>query len=69
MSREKKSHEKICQNDKQTLIYPEKGSVLNFHKQRNAFKAPVVGFADFECFMERPPEEEAKKCKICDKSG
>ena len=55
--------------DKQTVIYPEKESVINFHKQGNAFKASVVGFADFECFMERTLKEEAKQCtiSICDK--
>ena len=67
-SREKqKSHKKICQKDKQAVIYPERGSVLNFGKQRNAFKAPVIGFADFECFMEKSEQEE-KKCKTCGKA-
>ena len=45
------------------MIYQKRGSFLNFHKQGNAFKALVVGFAGFECFMERS-EEEIKKCKI-----
>ena len=66
-SREKQeAHEKICQKDKQEVIYPAKGSVLNFDKQRNAFKTPEVGFADFECFMVKS-EQEAKKCKSCGK--
>ena len=65
--KKQKLHEKICQMDKQAVIYPEKGSVLNFDKQRNAFKAPVVGFADFECFMEKS-EQEAKTCKTCGKA-
>ena len=65
--KKQEAHEKICQKDKQEVIYPAKGSVLNFDKQRNAFKAPVVGFADFECFMEKS-EQEAKKCKSCGKA-
>ena len=59
-----KSHQNTCQKDKQTVIYPEKGEVLKFSKQRNCFKAPIIGFADFESYMSQP-EEERKVCNLC----
>ena len=65
--KKRNSHRKICQRDKQSVVYPSKGSVLNFSKQRNAFKAPVIGFADFECFMEEYTDE--KLCNKCNKTS
>ena len=44
----KDSHRQYCQNDKQTTIYPNEGDTINYRNQKNAFKAPVIGFADFE---------------------
>ena len=65
-SKEKKnSHRQVCQKDKQTVLYPPKGSVLNFSNQKNAFKAPVIGFADFECYM----EDSAERQTACAKCG
>lgn len=66
-----KDHTEICQRDKQRVLYPAEGDVLNFSKQRNAFKAPVIGFADFECCMKKTSEpEQCENCKknleICD---
>ena len=74
--RTKQSHLKLCQEDKQLVTYPLKGSVLNFKKQRNCFKAPVIGFADFECIMEEfTGQNECQRCQKsstrcdCDKSS
>ena len=64
----KDSHRQYCQNDKQTIVYPNEGDTINYQNQKNAFKAPVIGFADFECFMEKNKQERVKKCKKCDKN-
>ena len=67
-SKEKKRlHREICQRDKQTVNYPPKGSVLHFEKQRNGFKAPVIGFADFECYMEEFAEQ--RTCSKCEQGS
>ena len=66
--KEKKiSHEETCQKDKQEVEYLPKGFVKMFDNQRNAFKAPVIGFADFECYMEEFTEQKA--CPKCNKSS
>ena len=64
----KDSHRQYCQNDKQTIVYPNEGDTINYRNQKNSFKAPVIGFADFECFMEKNEQEQVKKCKKCDKN-
>ena len=51
-------HQNICQRDKQSVVYPKKGDCLSFTKRRNCFKAPVIGFADFECFLKPVTKEE-----------
>ena len=58
-------HEETCQKDKQTVEYLPEGSVRVFDNQKNAFKAPVIGFADFECYMEESTEQKA--CPKCNK--
>ena len=67
--RKKDSHHELCQEDKQSVFYPEKGSTLNFSNQKNCFKAPVIGFADFECYMEKDAMQEEKVCKKCNKNS
>ena len=59
-----KSHQINCY-DKQELIYPEKNSYLYFDKQRHKFKAPIIGFCDFESVLQR--NLERSKCKFCSK--
>ena len=64
----KDAHRQHCQNDKQRIVYPGKGESINYRNQKNAFKAPVIGFADFECFMKKSDQEQVKGCKKCDKN-
>ena len=61
-------HRQHCQNDKQRIVYPDEGDSINYRNQKNAFKAPVIGFADFECFMEKSDQEQVEGCKKCDKN-
>ena len=69
--KKKNRHEKICQRDKQSIEYPRKGDYLNFTKRRNCFKAPVIGFADFECFLKpvTKEEEQSQQCVKCQKQS
>ena len=68
-SRSKKNaHRRYCQNDKQRIVYPSEGDSINYRNQKNAFKAPVIGFADFECFMEKGDQGQRVKCKKCNKN-
>ena len=64
-------HQKICQRDKQSVLYPKKGEYLNFTRRRNCFKAPVIGFADFECFLKpvTKNEEQTQQCVKCQKQS
>ena len=64
-------HQKICQRDKQSVLYPKKGDYLNFTKRRNCFKAPVIGFADFECYLKpvTKEEEQSQQCVKCQKQS
>ena len=58
------SHLKTC-NDKQKLIYPEKGAKLAFSKISRCSKVPIVGFCDFESVLQR--KSERSHCKQCNK--
>ena len=64
-------HQQICQRDKQSIRYPKKGDTLHFSKRRNCFKAPVIGFADFECFLKpvSKDEEQLQQCVKCKKQS
>ena len=68
-NKKQKAHHEVCQRDKQEVLYVQKGSVLKFSKQRNQFKAPVIGFADFECYMEENTDNNAGQqvCRRCEK--
>ena len=62
----RESHRQVCQQDKQKVLYVEKGAVVRFKNQKNKFKAPVIGFADFECYMESR-EDDVEACQKCNR--
>ena len=61
----KEKHEDTC-CDKQHALYPIKNSSISFTNHRHKFQAPVVGFCDFECVLQR--NKERFKCRLCLKS-
>ena len=63
--KKQKRHQKNCNDKQQEFIYPEKNTYLYFDKQRHKFKAPIVGFCDFESALQR--NLERSKCKFCSK--
>ncbi len=58
----KEKHENTC-CDKQRAIYPSKNSSISFTNHKHKFHAPVVGFCDFECVLQR--NKERSKCQLC----
>ena len=60
----KEKHERICY-DKQRTIYPGKNAAISFSNHKHKFKAPVVGFCDFESVLQR--NKERSKCRLCSK--
>ena len=58
----KEKHERTCGDD-QELEYPEENSVLDFDKQRHRFKAPVIGFCDFESVLQKNLNRSS--CETC----
>lgn len=56
-------HEKICsQNTPQHIATPTAGSTpIEFENHMGKFKAPVIGFYDFECVNVKPAEEDGEK--------
>ena len=61
----KEKHEETCY-DKQRVLYPSTNSSISFTNHRHKFQAPVVGFCDFECVLQR--NKERSKCRLCLKS-
>ena len=60
----KEKHERICY-DKQRTTYPCKNAAISFSNHKHKFKAPVVGFCDFESVLQR--NKERSKCRLCSK--
>ena len=56
---------KTC-NDNQRTLYPEPNSKISFSNHRYKFKAPVIGFCDFESVLQRIKERAT--CHLCSKS-
>ena len=55
----KENHEETCMG-KQRALYLSKNSSISFTHHRHKFQAPVVGFCDFECTLQR--NREWSKC-------
>ena len=65
-SKSKKEKHEDTGCDKQRALYPIKNSSISFTNHRHKFQAPVVGFCDFECVLQR--NKEPSKCRPCLKS-
>lgn len=62
----KKNHVTYCQQDKQVVVYPKKGSILQFKNHANSFKTPIIGFADFESLLVEDQQSDSQ-CDNCSK--
>ena len=58
-------HMETC-NDNQRTLYPQPNSKISFSNHRYKFKAPVIGFCDFESVLQRIKERAT--CHLCSKS-